>query len=348
MTERPARLIVLPNPLTSPPPAVSFRTDPLSDVLRAIRLNGAFFYHVEAIHPWSVQAAPAVELVPRVLPGAENLVSYHIVTEGSCWGGLDDTRQFLLEPGDAIVFPQGDPHFVSSVEGMRLTHGSDYGAPDRYLETVRVGSGGGPRVNFVCGFLGCDLRPFNPLIASLPRVLHVPQPATGWLAEFPRQVVAESRRERGGGATLLTSMAEVMFVEVLRRYMESTSAGRTGWLAALKDPIVGPALGQLHDRPAYAWSLAELARAANTSRSVLSERFSEVMGMPPMQYLAQWRLQLAAEQLSSGSEKVATVGARVGYDSEAAFSRAFKRATGLSPASWRRSRSGTPAVGSVA
>lgn len=137
---------------------------------------------------------------------------------------------------------------------MRLTHGSDYGAPDRYLETVRVGSGGGPRVNFVCGFLGCDLRPFNPLIASLPRVLHVPQLATGWLAEFPRQVVAESRRERGGGATLLTRMAEVMFVEVLRRYMESTSAGRTGWLAALKDPIVGPALGQLHDRPAYAWS----------------------------------------------------------------------------------------------
>ncbi len=314
--------------------------DPLSDVLRAIRLNGAFFYHVEAIHPWSVQAAAAVELSPRVLPGAENLISYHIVTEGSCWGGLDDAHQFLLQPGDAIVFPRGEPHFMSSVEGHRVSAGVQSGAPDRYLETVRVGNGGGPRVNFVCGFLGCDLRPFNPLIASLPRVLHFPKLATGWLAEFPRQVVAESRREQSGSATLLTRMAEVMFVEVLRRYMESTSAARTGWLAALKDPVVGPALGHLHDRPAHAWSLAELAREANTSRSVLSERFTDVMGMPPMQYLAQWRLQLAAELLSSGSDKVATVGARVGYESEAAFGRAFKRATGQSPAGWRRARSG--------
>ena len=313
--------------------------DPLSDVLRAIRLNGAFFYHVEAIHPWSVHAAAAVELVPRVLPGAENLISYHIVTEGSCWGGLDADHQFLLQPADVIVFPRGNPHVISSVEGMRRPPGSDQVAPDRYLETVRIGGNSGPRVQFVCGFLGCDLRPFNPLVASLPPVLHVPQLAAGWLAEFPRQVVAESRRERSGGATLLTRMAEVMFVEVLRRHMESTDAERTGWLAALRDPVVGPALGQLHDLPAHPWTLVELAHAANSSRSVLSERFSEVMGMPPMQYLAQWRLQLAAEQLSAGSEKVATVGARVGYDSEAAFSRAFKRATGQSPTSWRRLRS---------
>ena len=315
--------------------------DPLSDVLRAVRLNGAFFYRVEATHPWSVSAAAAGALVPRVLPESEHLISYHIVTSGNCWGGCEGEAQVPLEPGDAIVFPHGDPHFMSSVEGRRVAPGVYNAAPDRYLETVHVGEGAGPRATFVCGFLGCDARPYNPLLAALPHRMHVRGITGGWLSEFPRQVVAESQRERVGAATILTRMAELMFVEVVRRHMEALPPQQTGWLAGLRDPVVAPALALLHERPAHPWTLAELARAAATSRTVLAERFAQLVGVPPMQYLTQWRLQLAAEQLLRGSDKVAAVGARVGYESEAAFSRAFKRATGYAPAAWRRARQQT-------
>ena len=314
--------------------------DPLSDVLRAVRLNGAYFYLVEAAAPWSVSALAARELVPRVMPEAEHLIPYHILTAGSCWAGLEGERQVLMQPGDVIAFPQGDPHFLSSAEGHRVHPGTLGTAPDRYPGKVTLGPGPARDTSFVCGFLGCDVRPYNPLLASLPRQMHVPGIASGWLSEFPRQVVAESRAARVGSETMLTRMAELMFVEVVRRYLEQLPPQRTGWLAGLRDPVVGPALAQLHERPAHPWTLLDLARAVGSSRTVLVERFSGVIGMPPMQYLTQWRLQLAAERLSSGSAKVAAVGAEVGYESEAAFSRAFKRATGQSPASWRRTRPG--------
>ena len=162
--------------------------------------------------------------------------------------------------------------------------------------------------------------------------------AGGWLAQFPQQAVAESRAERIGSETMLTRMAELMFVEVVRRHMERIPEQDIGWLAGLRDPVVGPALTELHEHPAHSWTLPELARRVASSRTVLAERFSHVVGVPPMLYLTRWRLQLAAEQLLNSSAKVAAVGAQVGYDSEAAFSRAFKRETGLSPAAWRHSR----------
>jgi AraC-like DNA-binding protein len=314
--------------------------DPLSDVLRAVRLDGAFFYYVEARHPWSVEAVSAVQLLPRVLPDAEHLISYHILVEGQCWGGLSGETQVCLQPGDVIVFPHGDPHFLSSAEGQRADPGPMHTAPDRYLETVRIGAESGAQASFVCGFLGCDLRPFNPLLAGLPRQLHVAGVTEGWLSEFPRQVVSESKRPSAGGVTVLTRMAELLFVEVLRRHIEAETTQPRGWLAGLRDPVVAPVLALLHQRPAHPWTLAELAQKAATSRTVLAERFSQTIGVPPMHYLTQWRLQLAAEQLAHGSEKVAAIGARVGYDSEAAFSRAFKRATGQSPAAWRRDKAG--------
>ena len=309
--------------------------DPLSDVLRAVKLDGAYFYLVEAGPPWSVFTVPARELTPRVMPDAEHLISYHVLLRGSCWGGLDGEAQVLMQPGDVLVLPHGDAHLMSSGRGERVSEGWLTETPLRHPDTVRLGPEAPRDTTFVCGFLGCDLRPFNPLLAALPKQMHLPGLAAGWLSEFPAQAVAESRASRMGHSTMLTRMAELMFIEVVRRHVEALDAPKTGWLAGLLDPVVGPALALLHERPAHAWTLAALARESATSRSVLVERFTRLVGVSPMLYLKRWRLQLAAEQLSRGAAKVAMVASRVGYGSEAAFSRAFKQETGLSPAAWR-------------
>jgi AraC-like DNA-binding protein len=312
--------------------------DPLSDVLRVVRLDGAYFYAVEATEPWSVRAVPAKELTPRLLPQAEHLISYHVLTSGRCWGGVYGEEQVEMEPGDVIVFPHGDAHLMSSRPGLDL-EGDDYGTtPERYPHTVYIGSGGRTAATFVCGFLGCDQRPFNPLLATLPRRLLVRGLSQGWLSLFARQVVDESRADRAGADTVLTRLAELMFIEVLRRHLETITPEQRGWLAGLRDPMVGKALGLLHARPAHAWALDELAREVSSSRSKFAERFTWLVGEPPMQYLAKWRMQLAANRLAQGSEKVAAVASAVGYESEAAFSRAFKKATGVSPAAWRQVR----------
>ena len=311
--------------------------DPLSDVLRTVRLTGAYFYLVEAAPPWSVSAVPAREFLPRILPDAEHLIPYHILTEGECWAGLEGEPQQRMQPGDVVVFPQGGAHFLSSQRDQRVDSHAFASSPRRYPHTVVVGTGPAA-AKFVCGFLGCDERPFNPLLTALPPVMHFPRVEDGWLAAFPEHAVRESRTGRAGGDTMLTRMAELMFIEVLRRYLETLEPERTGWLAGLRDPVVGAALALMHERPAEDWSLAALSREVAASRSVLAERFTQLVGIPVMQYLAQWRLQLATDLLLRGNAGVATVGRQVGYDSEAAFSRAFKRAMGQSPALWRRER----------
>ena len=318
--------------------------DPLSDVIRAVRLNGAYFYFVEAAAPWSVSTVAARELRPRVLPDAEHLISYHVLLTGSCWGGLEGEEQVQLKAGDVIVFPHGGPHVMSSTKLHDKRDASvALAESQRYADRVLLGPAAARDTTLVCGFLGCDQHPFNPLLASLPRRLHVSGIATGWLAQFPAQAVAESHVGRVGHLTMLTRMAELMFIEVVRSYVEEQSETRNGWLAGLVDAVVGPALSQLHERPAHSWTLPELARACAASRTVLAERFSRLVGVPPMLYLKRWRLQLAANQLTLTAAKVATIATQVGYESEAAFSRAFKQETGLSPASWRRARQQHPA-----
>jgi AraC-like DNA-binding protein len=312
--------------------------DALSDLLRVVHLDGAFFYAVEAADPWSIETVAARELLPRIMPAAEHLISYHILTAGRCYGGLLGEEQVELVPGDVIVFPHGDAHIMSSGRGVRVGSEMHTIVPDPYPATVRLGDDGPRTTMFVCGFLGCDRRPFNPLLAALPRRMHMRGMSHAWQSSFTRQLIEESRSGRAGADSVLTRLAELMFIEVLRRYLEDLPSGQTGWLAGLRDEVVGRILTLLHRRPGHPWTLEELAREVASSRSNVAKRFTELVGQPPMQYLTQWRMQVAATLLAQGGAKVAAVGSEVGYDSEAAFSRAFKKATGLAPGAWRETR----------
>ncbi|HEU4569227.1 MAG TPA: AraC family transcriptional regulator [Gemmatimonadales bacterium] len=235
------------------------------------------------------------------------------------------------------VFPHGDAHVMSSGTDNRREAYVQRILPERFPDTLVLGPGA-PAAWFVCGYLGCDRLPFNPMLGALPRQMHLPAALHGWLGAFVRQVTEESRRGRAGAETVLTRLAELMFIEVLRRYLDALPEGGEGWLAALRDEVVGRALTLLHARPAHPWSLAELAREVASSRTNLATRFTAIVGQPPMQYLTQWRMQVAANLLVQGTAKVSAVAAEVGYASEAAFSRAFKKATGLAPGAYRESR----------
>lgn len=317
------------------------KSDILSDVLQGVRLSGAIFFQIRARAPWVSASAKGSVVGPRLLPGVQHCLSYHVVAEGQCWATMESSAPIRLEAGDIIVFPHGDAHILSSTPGLTAEP-----KPDFYQKAVANATslplsfdvgGTGESTLIVCGFLGCDVRPFNPLIATLPRVMHIRDrvgSTRGWLNQFVQLALAESRDRRAGSQSILAKLSELMFVEAVRRHLETLSADETGWLAGLRDDAVGRALAALHRQPARAWSLDDLARESGVSRSALADRFTLLVGKPPMQYLTQWRMQLAAGFLARGA-KVTNVAFDVGYESEAAFSRAFKKLTGYSPGSWR-------------
>jgi AraC-like DNA-binding protein len=318
-------------------------TDTLSEVLRAVRLTGAVFFSVEASAPWVAESPSAREVGPFIMPGVEHVIEYHVVTAGSCWGGLVEEAPVRLGAGDVIVFPQGDAHVMSSAPGMRGIPEHDSFqkvAASRLPIAIKVDGGGPERASLVCGFLGCDARPFNPLLAALPRTIVVPRRAPGEsVAEhLIKLALAESMAPRAGGECVLARLSELLFIELVRAYLSSLPPENVGWLAGLRDEQVGRALGKLHARPAHGWSLDELAREVGVSRSVLAERFAQYVGVPPMQYLAQWRMQLAATLLSTTSLGLSQIAEQVGYGSEAALSRAYKRWVGVAPADFRRGK----------
>jgi AraC-like DNA-binding protein len=321
--------------------------DPLTDVLTSVRLTGAVFFSVEGTAPWVAEGPPASAISGRVLPGADHVLEFHAVTRGHCLGGILGEDPVHLEAGDLICFPHGDPHVMSSARGLRapLDDLSLYERPAgaRLPFPVKLGSGP-PEVHLVCGFLGCDARPFNPLLAALPRVLRASDrdAPDGWLSRFMEVAEAEARTPRPGAEAVLARLSELMFIEVIRRHVESLLPDRTGWLAGLRDPHVGKALAALHARPGHPWTLDALGHEAGLSRSALAERFTALVGEPPIQYLGRWRMQVAAGLLTSTHDGIAAIAARVGYASEAAFSRAFKKLVGVPPASWRRGRAGQP------
>jgi len=328
--------------------------DVLSDMLRAIRLRGAVFYYIEGTSPWAAEAPASREIIPAIMPGAEHVMEFHGIAEGSCWAAIVGEPPVRLERGDVIVFPQGDAHVLSSAPGMRapVEMGLFFsprppqlpfclGVNEQGVTTARLAGGGRDRTTVVCGFLGCDARPFNPLLASLPRLLRLAGAAAGaesWVAMFLRAAVEESNRQRPGGEAVLERMSEMMFVDLLRRHLETLPPEQTGWLAGMRDPGVGRTLALLHADPGASWTLEKLGEEAGLSRSVLHERFAHFIGKPPMQYLTQWRMQVAAVRLRDTEAKILEIALDVGYESEAAFSRAFRREVGVAPSAWRRAR----------
>jgi AraC-like DNA-binding protein len=315
--------------------------DVLSDVLRAVRLTGAVYFDFDLSSPWVLEAPPSREIVGRVMPGAQRVIEYHLLACGSGWGHVAGHAPIRLSEGDLFLVPQGDAHALSSAPGLRASLDmSPFAQPFRELPVAyEIGGGGPERARVVCCFLGCDERPYNPLLTALPAVIHLSasntQAAPEWLGALLPIAAGESGRRRPGSENVLSRLSELMFVEAIRRYIESLPQSQTGWLAGLRDTTVGKALAALHTSPSEPWTIERLARVVGLSRSALAERFTTMVGHAPMHYLALWRMQLAARLLSDG-HAVAETAASVGYESEAAFSRAFKKLVGHAPGTWRR------------
>jgi AraC-like DNA-binding protein len=325
--------------------------DVLSDMLQSVRLTGAVFFDVSANHPM-VAETPAMRVVcDKVMPDAEHVIPFHIMLHGRCWAEpIDGSEEPVeLNEGDIIIYPRGHAHVFGSDPGQRL-------APDLSLYenarqqplplTLSLCDSPSPTLHFVCGYLGCDAAPFNPLLDALPAQFVARRPAEGNHIEVDliENAVRETRMNRPGGSIILTRLSELLFVSVLRRHIELLPEASTGWFAGLSDSNIAKALQLLHERPSHDWTLEELARETGMSRSALAERFSHKVGQTPMKYLTRWRMQLAAQRLRETSEPVSAIAEDAGFQSESAFIRSFKSIVGESPGAWRRKMNGPAAL----
>ena len=313
--------------------------DALSQTLSVVRLVGAIFLHGRFTAPWCYQSPHADAAAPYLEPTAERVVIFHMITEGECWVELGNLPPMRLVAGDAVLFPQGDAHRMGSQPGLPPASGARLNEVLARRPRLLSYGGGGATTKLVCGYLACDARLARMLLTGLAPVVKVSVRGSNsgiWLEASLRYALAEARSPRPGGHGVLAKLAEVLFIEVLRIHMNEQADGRTGWLAGVNDRVVGAALRALHAEPARAWTLEELARVANSSRSVLAERFPQIVGQAPMQYLAQWRMLLASNLLVRSNAPLARIAEEVGYQTDTAFSRAFRREYGLPPATWRR------------
>jgi AraC-like DNA-binding protein len=313
--------------------------DALSELLRAVKLSGAMFFNAEGSKPWCVEAVPSTTLGRYVAPNATCVVEFHLVTQGTGYIRVgEETTPFSA--GDLLMVPHGDPHVMGNGLGVPRESDSD-GVADVLaggLKLLRFG-GGGEKTRLICGYLAAEAGLIRPVLAGLPRVVrvHIRNDRAGeWLENSIVHAVDRAADAAPGSEVILARLAEVLFAEALQRYVSQLPAGRTGWLAGAGDAAIGRSLAALHRRPGYAWTLDELAAVAAVSRSVLTERFARYIGQSPMAYLADWRLELGAEALRTSSRSVLQIAAEVGYESEPAFNRAFKRRFGKPPAQYRR------------
>jgi AraC-like DNA-binding protein len=314
--------------------------DVLSEVLRVVRLQGAMFYNGEFSAPWSFRSPASCNVAPFVARGAEHVIIYHLLTEGRASARVEDGERVNLEAGDVVIFPHGDPHIIEngrSIETVDLAQELSR-IFSQGLRLARSG-GGGDVTKFVCGYMACEPRLSQVFLGGLPPVfkVRIRNDASGqWLENSIRFSVDQADASQAGGAAVLAKLSEVLFVETLRMYIAHLPSEQTGWLAGARDPEVGKTLAVMHRNPARPWTIAALAQEAGVSRSVLAERFRHYLNETPMAYLTRWRLQLGAQMLGSTSHSVAQIAAEVGYESEAAFNRAFKREFAVPPARFRR------------
>ena len=314
--------------------------DAFSDVLRVIRLSGGVFLEAEFSAPWCINGrissadCSAFQVTPR------HVIASHFVSAGQMQLRVDDGEAIHVQAGDLVLLPHNDAHVFGSDLGVRPVSAREVMQPSAAGDIARIThGGGGEATQLLCGFLGTDSS-FGPLLSALPRVLKLAVRATplgAWIESSFRFAVSQIAAGRVGSATVIAKLSELLFVEAVNQYVAGLPEDRRGWLAGLRDPNIGRALALLHARPAGAWTAEMLAAEVGMSRSGFAERFASLVGQPPMQYLTFWRLHLAAQQLREARGSVAQVCHAVGYESEAAFSRAFKRQFGTSPAAWRRS-----------
>lgn len=317
--------------------------DVLSDVLRAVRLHSAVYFDVRAGEKIVAMTPPMSMVGDKLMPNAQQVIPFHIMTRGKCWVETVDSSEppVAFEDGDFLLYPHGHGHVFVTELGDRLPPDiSNYGRQDgeRLPKVVNMIEVGPETMRFVCGYLGCDARPFNPLLGALPAQVLAKRPAEGNHVEVDliAAAVEESGAQRAGGETILARLSELLFVRVIRRYIEQLPEHSEGWLAGLRDPQIGKVLQLIHGAPAQDWTLEKLARKTGVSRSVLAERFASRVGETPMRYLTKWRMQLATGLLALPGNSVASIAERVGYQSEAAFNRAFKSVVGMPPGAWRR------------
>ena len=316
--------------------------DALSDVLRVAQLTGGVFLHAEFFEPWCIAARISPEHCSPALGPASDLIIYHYVVEGSVRVRVDGEpgHDVVLRPGDVALLPRNDLHLMGShldlppVAGGKVIQSPKNGG----LATIHHG-GNGSRTLMICGFLGCISAISNPVISTLPSLLTFNVEhggAADWIRSTLRYAAAEVTAGRPGSDTMLAKLSELLFLEAVRRYAAALPEGQTGWLAGLREPYVGHALALLHSDIARRWTVDDLGREVGLSRSALADRFIRLIGAPPMHYLASWRMQVARQKLRQTNASLAQVAETVGYDSEAAFSRAFKKTFGTAPATWRR------------
>jgi len=313
--------------------------DALSDVLRVIRLSGGVFLEAQFTAPWCVSGKVSPEDCKPILAAPRHVIATHYVAAGRMQLRAEDGDAVEVRAGEIVMLPHNHAHCFGSEMHHSPMPARDVIQPPQDGGLARIVYGGdGEATRLLCGFLGCE-TPFNPLLSALPAILKLDVRATAsgaWMESSFRFAASEIAAGRPGSTTVIAKLSELLFVEAVGQYVAGLPAERRGWLAGLRDPQVGRALALLHARPNEDWTAESLAREVGMSRSAFAERFSAVVGQPPIQYLAMWRMHMAAQQLREGRGSVAQIGFGIGYDSEAAFSRAFKRQFGVSPGAWRK------------
>jgi AraC family transcriptional regulator, alkane utilization regulator len=334
--------------------------DVLSEVLRVVRLAGAIHFRGEFSHPWAFSSSQPDMLAARLKLPEGSVTPFHIIVDGSCWIKSGTLAPIRIDAGDVIIFPRGDQHVMASdpkVTPVPINEIYSEPSPDQ-IGALTYG-GAGDCARFICGYLQSDQR-FDPLLKSLPAVLCVRsrdgvlaletfdetgrrlqaiehQQEAEWWQASQRYLISESAMPGPGNRAVLARLSETLFVEVLRWQLRFAAQGQ-GWLAGLHDPQIGRVLTLLHALPERPWTVDELANEAAMSRAALAKRFADLVGQSPIQYLTGWRMHLARDLLRESSLGVGEIAGRVGYESEAAFNRAFHRVVGAPPATWRQSK----------